>query len=66
MPIFPGDTLFAELIIIRPDIPVLLCTGFSKTISNEKALLSGFKGFLIKPVTMNQFAVKIREILDNV
>jgi len=64
MPNMAGDRLSAELIKIRPDIPILLCTGFSETISEEKALSLGIKGFLLKPIVMKDLAQKIREVLD--
>ena len=63
MPNMTGDKLSAELIKIRPDIPILLCTGFSETISEQKASSIGIKGFLLKLV-MKDFALKIREVLD--
>ena len=64
MPTMSGDKLAVELLKIRPDIPILLCTGFSETVTEEKAALLGIKGFLIKPITMNMFAQKIRHVLD--
>ena len=60
-----GDSkLSVELTKIRPDIPVLLCTGFSETMSEEKAVSLGFKGFLLKPIVMKDLAQKIRDVLD--
>lgn len=64
MPNMSGDKLAVELIKIRPDIPVLLCTGFSTIISEEKALVMGIKGFLMKPVTISDLDKKIRDVLD--
>ena len=64
MPNMSGDKLSAELIKIRSDIPVLLCTGFSETMSEEKASSIGIKGFLFKPIVMKDLAQKIREVLD--
>ncbi len=64
MPFMPGDKLAAELIKIRPDISILLCTGFSKTMSEEKAASLGIKGFLIKPIVMKDLAGKVRQVLD--
>ena len=64
MPNMPGDKLSVELIKIRPDIPVLLCTGFSEAMSVEKAASLGIKGFLLKPIIMKDLAQKIREVLD--
>ncbi|MBU8911596.1 MAG: response regulator, partial [Desulfobacterales bacterium] len=64
MPNMAGDKLSAELIKIRPGIPILLCTGFSETMSGEKAASLGIKGFLMKPIVMTVLAHKIREALD--
>jgi len=64
MPNMPGDKLSGELIKIRPDIPILLCSGFSETISEEKAASLGIKDFLLKPIVMMDLAQKIREVLD--
>jgi len=64
MPNMSGDKLSAELTKIRSDIPVLLCTGFSETMSEEKATYLGIKGFLFKPIVINDLAQKIREVLD--
>ena len=64
MPNMPGDKLSAELIKIRSDIPILLCTGFSETMSEEKTASLGIKGFLLKPIVMKDLAGKIREVLD--
>jgi len=64
MPNMPGDKLSAELNKIHPDIPILLCTGFSETMSEEKAASLGIKGFLLKPIVMRDLSQKIREVLD--
>ncbi len=64
MPNMPGDKLSVELTNIRPDIPVLICTGFSETMSEEKAASIGINGFLLKPIIMKNLAQKIREVLD--
>jgi CheY-like chemotaxis protein len=64
MPNMPGDKLSAELTKIRPDIPILLCTGFSETMSEEKATSLGIMGFLLKPIIMKDLAQKIRAVLD--
>jgi len=64
MPNMPGDKLSLELTKVRPDIPVLLCTGFSETMSKETAASLGIKGFLLKPIVMKDLSQKIREVLD--
>jgi len=64
MPNMPGNKLSAELVKIRSDIPILLCTGFSETMSEETAASLGIKGFLLKPIVMKDLSQKIREVLD--
>jgi CheY-like chemotaxis protein len=64
MPGMTGESLVRELCRIRPELPVLLCTGYSDAISEEKAAFMGIKGFLFKPVEKKDLAQKIREVLD--
>ena len=64
MPGMPGDKLAVKLAGVRPDIPVLLCTGFSEVMSEKTTAIYGIKGFLMKPIVMQDFAQKIRSVLD--
>ncbi len=64
MPNMGGGNLASELMNIRPDVPVLLCTGFSETLTPEKAEAIGIKKVLHKPVSMRTLASSIREVLD--
>ena len=64
MPNMTGDNLAGELIKIRSDIPIILCTGFSELISKEKAASLGIKEFLLKPVLLKDLSATIRKILD--
>jgi PAS domain S-box-containing protein len=64
MPNMMGAKLSGELMKIRSDIPVILCTGFSEMMSKEKAESLGIKGFLVKPIEMKDLSKKIREVLD--
>ncbi len=64
MPNMTGEQLAAEIIKIRSDIPVILCTGFSEMMSEEKAKSLGIKGFLMKPAVMKDFSYMIRKVLD--
>jgi len=64
MPNMSGESLTTELIKIRPDIPILLCTGFSEKIPEERSKSMGIKGFLMKPISMSSLAQKIRDLLD--
>ena len=64
MPKMPGDKLAAQLINIRPDIPILLCTGFSENMTAEKIQSLGIKGLLMKPMVIKDLAKQLREVLD--
>ncbi len=64
MPNMNGNQLASELIKIRPDIPILLCTGFSEKMPEEKAKALGIKGFLMKPIVRKDLSNTIREVLD--
>ncbi len=64
MPNMTGDELSMELIRIKPDIPVVLCTGFSARINNEQAEAMGIRAFVMKPVTMREIVTTVRKILD--
>ncbi|MCP3874402.1 MAG: response regulator, partial [Desulfobacteraceae bacterium] len=65
MPKMAGDEFSAQILKIRKDIPIVLCTGFSKTISEEKAESLGVKGFLSKPIALKDLVRKVRDVLDN-
>jgi len=64
MPDLTGDRLAMELLQIRPDIPVILCTGFSEKMTRERAREIGLRGFLMKPVVTSELALMIRDALD--
>ena len=64
MPNMTGDKLAGELIKIRSDVPIILCTGFSEMMSKEKATALGVKGFLMKPIVMKDLSSIVRDVLD--
>ncbi len=64
MPHMAGDEFAAELMKIRSDIPVLLCTGHSDNIDEIKARQKGIRGFAMKPLEKSELAGLVREILD--
>ncbi len=63
MPNMTGDILSLKILSIRPDIPVILCSGYSKSMSVEKAHKIGIKGFLNKPIVQSELANIIRMVL---
>jgi len=65
MPHMTGDILARELMLTRKDIPVILCTGYSKSITELEALDMGVKAFIFKPIVKKESANAIRCALDN-
>jgi len=60
-----GDRLAGELMKIRPDIPVVLCTGHSRLVSAEKAKDMGIRAFVMKPLVMRELAETVRKTLGD-
>jgi PAS domain S-box-containing protein len=63
MPRLPGDALTRALRSIRPDIPIILCTGFSHTMDAETAEALGIDAFLTKPWSAHELASTIQRVL---
>ncbi len=65
MPRMEGSELAGELLRIRPDTPIILCTGYSESISMEQAREIGFAAYILKPMGVETLADLIREVLDS-
>lgn len=64
MPGINGADLARRILELRPDIPVVMCTGFSDEMSPERAQEMGLKGFLLKPVLKKDLATTVRDAMD--
>ena len=64
MPSMTGVELARQMLTIQPNLPIILCTGFSELINDEKAKAMGIKKLLMKPISQNQLGIAIREVLD--
>ncbi len=64
MPHMFGDRLAKKLLRIRNDIPIILCTGYSKRISNELIVEYRVKALLSKPIARKDLAMTVRKVLD--
>ena len=64
MPKMTGDELAQKIRLKRPDIPAIMCTGFSEAIDEQKAKALGFDAFLYKPINPGRLLGTIRKILD--
>jgi signal transduction histidine kinase/DNA-binding NtrC family response regulator len=65
MPIMTGDKLAVELIRIRPDIPILIYTGYNELNMEDRVKSIGVKGLVRKPIGSAEIALVIRDVLDN-
>ncbi len=63
MPKMNGASLTGEILKIRPDIPVVLCTGFSELVNEAKARSLGVKAFAMKPLIRKSIAEIVRKAL---
>lgn len=65
MPKMTGAELARQIFAIRPNMPVILCTGFSELINEEKAKEMGICKYLLKPVGKLELSKAIRDVLDH-
>ncbi|MCP3871885.1 MAG: PAS domain S-box protein [Desulfobacteraceae bacterium] len=66
MPGMTGDKLASKMLNIRPNLPIILCTGFSENFSEEQAYDIGIKKFFYKPISNTDLVHSMRNILDNI
>jgi PAS domain S-box-containing protein len=64
MPQMDGMTLSEKIKALRPDIPIIICTGHSSIEDEKKASAAGIAAYALKPITMSEMAKLIREVLD--
>ena len=65
MPDITGIDFAKEILTLRPDMPVILCTGFSHIVDEESAKAAGIKAFAMKPLTKREIARTVRSVLDD-
>jgi PAS domain S-box-containing protein len=65
MPQMTGAVLAEEIKRIRPDMPIILCTGFSEMITKEKAESMGARAFIMKPLSMGEMARIVSDVLND-
>jgi DNA-binding NtrC family response regulator len=64
MPHMTGTDLAKEMLKVRPDIPIVICTGFNAVIDVAGAGRIVIKAFLMKPVALRQLAEELHKLLD--
>ncbi|GIX48914.1 MAG: hypothetical protein KatS3mg131_3125 [Candidatus Tectimicrobiota bacterium] len=64
MPELTGEALIQEVRRLRPELPVILCTGFSHTVDEDKARALGIDAFVLKPLVGQELARLLRQVLE--
>ena len=64
MPGMTGDELARNIIQVKADIPIIICTGYSQRINKNMATQLGIRAFLMKPLLMQELANTVRKVLD--
>jgi signal transduction histidine kinase/CheY-like chemotaxis protein len=64
MPYLTGLELCKKMKEIRPNIPIILFTGYLEEFSSEAAREAGVDAFFMKPVSFKEMAKIVRKVLD--
>jgi CheY-like chemotaxis protein len=64
MPQMTGKELATEILKTKPGLPIILCTGFSETITEEAAKRIGIQAYIMKPIVISDLALTMRRVLD--
>jgi len=65
MPEISGDDLARRMLRLRPDLPIILMTGFSNRLNHENTRQMGVRRLLYKPLTLQKISRNVREVLDH-
>jgi signal transduction histidine kinase/CheY-like chemotaxis protein len=65
MPYLTGMDLSRKILQVRPEIPVILCTGYSNLIDEKQAKNEGVRGFIMKPFIKKEIASLLRAVIDD-
>lgn len=65
MPRLTGVEMAREMMSLRPELPIILCTGYSDLVSPESVRKMGLKGYLLKPLVKRDLAQAVRRALED-
>lgn len=66
MPRLSGEALAQEILAIRGNVPIILCTGLGDAVDKDRARAMGFRGHLAKPAVGKDLAAAVRQALDSI
>ncbi|MGD0663298.1 MAG: response regulator [Syntrophorhabdales bacterium] len=64
MPEMTGVELAREILAIKADMPIIMCTGYGHLVDADKARAAGVRAFAMKPLTQREIARTIRQVLE--
>lgn len=64
MPIMTGAELAQKILAVRPEIPIILCSGFSELMNEQKAKAIGIRQYIMKPFVLSEIGQVVRRVLD--
>ena len=64
MPDLSGVELAKAILQIKPDMPIILCSGYSSVVTEKEALAHGIKKYAMKPMNITILAQIVRDVLD--
>ncbi len=65
MPGLTGIDLSRRMLRLRPDLPIILCTGYSNQVDEAQAKTFGIRGFAMKPLAMKELAARLHAVLPD-
>ena len=65
MPEMSGMLLAENMLKLKPELPIILCTGYSEHANAESVTAIGIAGFLNKPISMNKLKLKIHDLINS-
>ena len=64
MPEMTGEEMARRILQVRPDMPIVLCTGYSANFDSDASREMGIKAYIMKPVSKLELATTLRQVLD--
>ena len=65
MPGISGFELAKQMLDQRPDLPIIICTGYNEDLDEKKAIDAGISRFFFKPIELNTLVDNINEVCEN-
>ncbi|MFH1153664.1 MAG: response regulator [Pseudomonadota bacterium] len=64
MPEMTGIQLAKSMLAIRPDLPIILCSGYDPSLNEQEIKASGIREFIMKPFSREKLVQAIGTVLE--